>query len=96
MFHNIRCTLDLHLDWVVLQLNVTTTFNLVSRRVIFQEFCARDGDIIQFIPFVRAFYAFEFPLFYSHRNPKGDVTIIPSTMGTHQNDPWGGRGHYLF
>ncbi len=30
------------------------------------------------------------PLFYSHHNREGDVTIIPSAMGTHQSDPLGG------
>jgi len=59
------------------------------RGVIFQELHAIDGDIIQLIPFVRAFYAFESPLFYYHRNCEGDVTIIPSTTGTRQDDPLG-------
>jgi hypothetical protein len=45
---------------------------------------------MQFIPFVYAFYAFESPLFHNHRNHEGNVTIIPSTMGTHQGDPLGG------
>jgi hypothetical protein len=40
------------------------------------------GIGIRDIPFVRAFHALEFLLFYSHRNHKGDVTIIPLTMGT--------------
>jgi hypothetical protein len=61
----------------------------MSKRVIFQELCAVGGDVIQFIHFVRAFYAFKFPLFYNHRNHEGDVTIIPSTMGIHQGDPFG-------
>jgi hypothetical protein len=60
------------------------------RGVIFQELCAIGGDIIQFIPFVRAIYAFEFPLFYNHHNCEDDVTIIPSTMGTYHGAPWGG------
>jgi hypothetical protein len=62
----------------------------MSKGVIFQKLCATGGDIIQFIPLVRAFYAFEFPLFYSHHNREGNVTIIPFTMGTHQGDPLGG------
>jgi len=65
-------------------------FNLVSKGVIFQEFHALGGFIIQLIPFVRAFYEFESPLFYSHHNHDGDVMIIPSAMGTHQGDPLGG------
>jgi hypothetical protein len=62
----------------------------VSRRVIFQGLCAIGEDIIQLIPSIRALYAFEFPLFYSHRNHEGDVRIIPFAMGTCQGDPlWG-------
>jgi len=63
----------------------------MSRGLIFQELYATCGDIIQFIPFIYAFYAFKFPLFYSHHNHEGDVTIIPSAMGTRQGDLlWGG------
>jgi hypothetical protein len=69
---------------------VTNAFNLVSRRVIFQELHALGGNIIHLIPFVRAFYAFESPLFYSHHNCDGDVMVIPSTMGTRQSDFLGG------
>jgi hypothetical protein len=64
-------------------------FNLVSRRVIFQELHVVGGDVIQLIPFVYAFYAFESPLFYSHYNHDGNVMVIPSTMGTHQINPFG-------
>jgi hypothetical protein len=42
------------------------------------------------VPFVHAFYAFESPLFYSHYNRDGDVTVIPSTMGIRQGDSLGG------
>jgi hypothetical protein len=62
----------------------------MSRRIIFQEFHATSGDIIQFIPFVHAFNVFESPLFYSHYNCEGKVTVIPSAMGTNQGDPLGG------
>jgi hypothetical protein len=62
------------------------------KRVVFQELRAIGGDILQPIPFVHAFYAFKFPLIYNHHNREGDVTIIPSTMGTRQGDPWGGGG----
>jgi hypothetical protein len=75
------------LNWVVLQLDVMNVFNLVSKGVIFQEFHALGGFIIQLIPFVHAFYEFESPLFYSHHNHDGDVMVIPSAMGTRQGDP---------
>jgi uncharacterized membrane protein len=86
VIHNIRCTLY----QIVLQLDVTNVFNSMLKRVVFQELRAIGGDILQPIPFVRALYAFEFPLIYNHDNREGDITIIPSTMGTHQSDPWGG------
>jgi len=87
LIHIIRCTLDLHFDWVVLQLNMVNVFNLVSKGVIFQEFCATCGDIIQLIFFNHAFYAFEFLLFYNHYSCEGNVIIIPFSMGTCQVDP---------
>jgi hypothetical protein len=64
---------------------------LIPKRVIFQKLCATSGNIIQLIPFVHAFYAFESPMFYfyNHYNHEGDVTLIPFTMGTHQGDPLG-------
>jgi hypothetical protein len=90
IMHDIRYSLNFHLDWVILELDVINTFNLMSKGVIFQKFHGMGGDIVQFIPFVCAFYAFEFPLFYTHHNCEGDVTIIPFAMGTHQGDPGGG------
>jgi hypothetical protein len=69
---------------------VVNAFNLASKGIIFQKLYAIGGDIIQLIPFVRVFYAFEFPLFYSHHNHEGKATIIPSGMGTCQGDPLGG------
>jgi hypothetical protein len=61
----------------------------MSKKVIFQELCEVSGDIIQLMPFVYAFYAFEYPLFYNHHNHEGDVTIILFAMGIHQGDPLG-------
>jgi len=85
-----KCTLDLHPDWVVFQHDVANTFNSVSRIIIFQKLCVVGGDIIQLIPFIYAFYAFESPLFYSHYNCESEVMVIPSTMGIRQGDPLGG------
>jgi hypothetical protein len=44
---------------------------------------------MQPIPFARAFYAFEYPLFYNHHNHEGDVIVISFAMGTCQGDPLG-------
>ncbi len=90
IIHGIRCTLDLYLNWVVFQSNMANTFNMVSKEVIFQKLCLVAGDIMQLIPFLRAFYAFEFPLFCDHFNHEGYVIVIPFTMGTHLGDPLGG------
>jgi hypothetical protein len=61
----------------------------MSKGVIFQELRAHVGTSYNLSPLL-AFYAFESPLFYSHHNHDGNVTISPSAMGTHQNDPLGG------
>jgi hypothetical protein len=82
--------MPLHPNWVVFQLHVANTFNLMSKGVIFQERRVVGGNIIQFIPFVCAFYAFESPLFYNHHNCEGNIIIIPSIMGTWQGGPLGG------
>jgi hypothetical protein len=65
-------------------------FNLVLRTIIFQKLHVTNGDIIQLIPFVHAFYAFESPLFYIHCDKKCDVIVMPFAMETYQNDPLGG------
>ncbi len=46
----------------------------------FQKLCAANGNIIQLILFVHAFYAFESFLFYSHCNRESILIIIPSAM----------------
>ncbi len=79
------CTLNFHPNWVVLQLNITNAFNLVSKGVIFRKLHASGENIIQFLPFVHAFYAFESLLFYNHYNHDGNVMVIPSAMGICQN-----------
>jgi hypothetical protein len=62
----------------------------MSRKIIFQKLCVVGEDVIKFLPFVCASYAFEYPLFYSHRNHEGDVIIIPFATGICQSDLGGG------
>jgi hypothetical protein len=66
---------------------MANAFNSVLRGVIFQKLRAIGGDIIQFILFLGAFYAFESPLFYSHHNHEAEIMVIPFAMGTRQCDP---------
>ncbi len=75
------CTLELHLDEVVFQLDVVNAFNSMLKRVIFQKLRAIGGDVIQFIIFVGAFNAFESPLFYSCCNHEIEVMVILFAMG---------------
>jgi len=35
MIHNIQATLDAHLDWVVLQVNIINIFNTILHKAIF-------------------------------------------------------------
>ncbi len=51
----------------------------------FKNFMQQVGTSYNLSPLL-AFYAFEFPLFNNHRNHDGNVTVIPFTMGTCQND----------
>jgi hypothetical protein len=76
IIHNIGCTLDLHLDWVVFQPDMVNAFNLMLRGVVFQKLRVTNGDIILFIPFVCAFYVIECPLCYIHYDCEGDVTRL--------------------
>jgi hypothetical protein len=41
-----------------------------------QKLFVANANIIQFMTFVCAFYAFEFSLFYNHCNHDGDVHLI--------------------
>jgi hypothetical protein len=76
------------------QLDVANAFNSMSKGVIFQELHAASGDIIQFIPFICALYAFKSHFFCSYRNRENDVTIIHLPWGLVKVTLWG--GHYSF
>ncbi len=45
MVHGIRSALDLHPDWVVLQVDVMNTFNTTSCKAIFQKLGATKGQL---------------------------------------------------
>ncbi len=75
IIHGIRCTLDLHLTRCS-PTQHNKCLNSMFRRIIFQELCATNSNIIQLIPFVHAFYAFESSFYHNH-NCKDDVMVIP-------------------
>ncbi len=76
MVHGIQVTLDVHLNWVVLQVDITNVFNIVSRRVIFQELHVTSGQLFQLILFVHFFYVPQLPLLFNHHSFQGDLYII--------------------
>ncbi|KAL2612792.1 hypothetical protein R1flu_024484 [Riccia fluitans] len=55
IIHGLRATLDLHPDWVVLQVDIQNAFNTISREVLFHELRAATGSLDQLFPFVRSF-----------------------------------------
>ncbi len=91
IIHNITCTLDLHLDWIVLQLYVANAFCSMLRRVIFQELYAiGETSYNSSHLFVHSMH-FESPMFYSHYSYENDGIVIPSAIKV---IPW--EGHYLY
>ncbi len=80
--------LDIHLDWVGLQVDIVNAFNSISCKAIFQEFQATWNQLSQLFPFVCVFYALESPLFFSHHSLLRDLFILLSSIGMHQVDPF--------
>jgi hypothetical protein len=81
IIQNITCTLGLHHNWVVFQLDVANAFTSMSRHVIFQELLATGGDILQFIPFVVHFMHLSFLCFI--------IIVIMKVMSHSSHLPWG-------
>ncbi|KAL2609230.1 hypothetical protein R1flu_027803 [Riccia fluitans] len=88
--HGLQATLDLHPDWVVLQLDIWNAFNIVSREAIFCEFWSAPGTLDPLFPFVRSFYSQSSPLYFSMGTRTGDISTLLSEVGTRQGDPLGG------
>ncbi len=71
--------------WIGCSYNLTcdNCINLVVSSVMFQKLHV-EGDIVQFCRFVHISYTLESHI---HHNPKGEITIIPWTMGTPKVTP---------
>ncbi|KAL2631938.1 hypothetical protein R1flu_016624 [Riccia fluitans] len=52
IIHGLHPTLDLHLDWVVLQVDIQNAFNTISWEALFRELLAAIGFLDQLFPFV--------------------------------------------
>jgi hypothetical protein len=46
MVHSLQVALNVHLDWVMLQVDIANAFNIVSLMVIFQKLCVAGGLVI--------------------------------------------------
>ncbi len=78
--HDIGVALNVHLDWVVLQADITNVFNIVFCKVIFLRFICCRWAVVS---------THTFCLFFYHHSPQGDLFIIQSSIGTCQGDPLG-------
>jgi len=58
--HIIRVALNVHPDWVVLQVDVVNIFNSILHKAIFQKLRAARGQLSLFFLFVHFFYALVF------------------------------------
>ncbi|KAL2611673.1 hypothetical protein R1flu_023365 [Riccia fluitans] len=89
IIHGLRAILDLHPDWVVLQVDIQNMFNTISREALFCELRVATGSLDQLFPFVRSFYARRFPLYFSHYSREDEVTLFSSESSTRQGDSLG-------
>jgi hypothetical protein len=88
MVHNIWIVLNIHLEWVVLHVDIANAFNIVFCRS-FLGTANNKWQLVQLFPFVQAFYDMQLPLLFSHHSHLGEIVVIHSSIGTWQNDPWG-------
>ncbi|KAL2634242.1 hypothetical protein R1flu_005721 [Riccia fluitans] len=82
IIHGLHATLDLHPDWVVLQVDIRNAFNTVSWEALFHELRVATGSLDQLFPFVRSFYARRSPLYFSHCSREDEVTLFSSKSNT--------------
>jgi hypothetical protein len=84
MVYGIQIVLNIHPDWVVLQMDVENAFNTISKKVIFEKLCVVGGQLFQLFLFVQSFYAQWVPLFFNHHSHMGDLLVIHYLEGTCQ------------
>ncbi|KAL2653409.1 hypothetical protein R1flu_021537 [Riccia fluitans] len=64
IIHDLHATLDLHPDWIILQVDIRNTFNNVSWEALFCELRAATSSLDQLFPFLHSFYAAICPYTY--------------------------------
>ncbi len=78
-FFSIKALLNLHIDWVVMQVDVENIFNNISWVVIFKELWNIVGPLMSIVPFTMLFCGAHFSLYYQHGQHEKMVTIIESS-----------------
>jgi len=79
---NVHALFDLHLHWVVIQVEVNNVFNNVFQIVILKELCDVKGPLANIVPFTMLFSGIHSPIYYQHERHVEGVTIIESSLGT--------------
>jgi len=94
VFHGIKCTLDLHRNQTIIQLDVTNAFNSVLRGVIFQKLRVAG---------VTSYTSSLLYMQFMHLNLHCfTIILIMKAMSQSSHLPWGLvrviplKGHYLF
>ncbi len=90
MVYGFFIILDLHLNWVVLQVDAHNALNFLSQRTTFQELQSFTGTLDQFFPFVQQFYGCASPLYFLQVILRRDFIVILSKSNTQWGVPLGG------
>jgi hypothetical protein len=56
IFFGIQAFFNLHLDWVVMQVDVENTFNNIFQIIILKKLCDVGGPLVSIVPFTKLFY----------------------------------------
>lgn len=87
---DIRILLDLHPNWVVMQIDIENAFNSVFWANIFKELWDVRGPLANIVLLTKLFYGVHYFLYYQHGQREEGVTIIESLLGMRQGDPFRG------
>jgi len=58
--------LNLHFDWVLMQVDVENIFSNIFQGVIFGELCDVERPLVNIILFTMLFYGVHFSFYYQH------------------------------
>jgi hypothetical protein len=83
----IRALCNLHLDWVMMQVNIENAFNSVSRATILRELQDVEGLLANIVPFTKLFYGVHSSFYYQHGQHEEGFIAIESSSGMRQGDP---------